>query len=178
MNEEIIYQYIQQTKLLQIDNLGRIWKVKDRMGGHYKPRDITPRRAESLARNGYLTIRIWLDGRYCSTGAHRLVYRVIYGLIPIGKEINHKNGIKNDNRPKNLEIVTRSENVCHALNILNVGGGFPGEKNAHAKLNNKQIQEIRYRVSMGESQQSIAQEFNVAQTTISAIITKRSWKYI
>lgn len=46
---------------------------------------------------------------------HRLVALAFIGPLPRRHEINHKNGIKTDNRPANLEYVTKSENQLHAL---------------------------------------------------------------
>jgi hypothetical protein len=44
---------------------------------------------------------------------HRLVVEAFIGSIPKGMHVNHKNGVKNDNRLQNLEIVTPAENVRH-----------------------------------------------------------------
>lgn len=49
--------------------------------------------------------------------AHRMVWESVHGPIPPGKEINHINGIKSDNRIANLEAVTPSENTKHAYRI-------------------------------------------------------------
>lgn len=45
---------------------------------------------------------------------HRVIWESVHGPICEGFEINHRNGIKDDNRIANLELVTHSENVKHA----------------------------------------------------------------
>lgn len=46
--------------------------------------------------------------------AHRIIWEFVNGKIPDGMQINHKNGIRHDNRIENLEIVTPSQNTKHA----------------------------------------------------------------
>jgi hypothetical protein len=60
----------------------------------------------------------WVSDRgYCmirvggiSTSAHRVIWEMTNGPIPDGMEIDHANGVKNDNRPLNLRLVTRRQN--------------------------------------------------------------------
>lgn len=62
--------------------------------------------------NGYIIIRI----NYKQYAAHRLVWLYIYGEFPQG-QIDHINGIRDDNRIENLRAVTSRQNSqnrkCH-----------------------------------------------------------------
>jgi len=66
-------------------------------------------------KKGYMHIRLYRDGKQYSFRAHRLVYETFIGKIPKGLEINHLNGIKDDNSLSNLECCTHSQNICHAI---------------------------------------------------------------
>lgn len=68
--------------------------------------------------DGYLSIAIKRksDEKYCIKLVHRLVALAFIGPDN-GLIVNHKNGIKTDNRPENLEYVTFQENVVHAFSI-------------------------------------------------------------
>ena len=49
---------------------------------------------------------------------HRLIAATFLETYNEDLQVNHKNGVKNDNRVENLEMVTQSQNVLHAWNIL------------------------------------------------------------
>ena len=62
--------------------------------------------AGGISENGYC--RIKLDGiKYM---AHRLAWAVTYGVFP-DKEIDHRNGVRSDNRVVNLREADRSSNL-------------------------------------------------------------------
>ena len=56
--------------------------------------------------NGYVNVKI--DGT--THKAHRLIWEYKYGPIPEGMQIDHINGVRNDNRISNLRLATRLEN--------------------------------------------------------------------
>lgn len=65
--------------------------------------------------HGYMRVRLSMDNKARWHAVHRLVADA---FIPNPKklpQINHKNGIKLDNRVENLEWCTASENVQHAF---------------------------------------------------------------
>ena len=64
--------------------------------------------------NGYKRVVLYSsDSKPKDTLVHRIVAQTFLGICE-GLEVNHKSGIKSDNRVENLEIVTKSENVKHA----------------------------------------------------------------
>lgn len=59
-----------------------------------------------LTPRGYITITLQ-GSKY---RAHRIIWEMLNGTIPIGLEIDHINGIRHDNRKENLQLVTCREN--------------------------------------------------------------------
>ena len=63
-----------------------------------------------LDKDGYLKVVLTRNKTKKNFRVHHIVYYLFYGKWPIN-EINHKNHIRDDNSPINLEEVTRTENV-------------------------------------------------------------------
>lgn len=53
-----------------------------------------------------------------------------------------------------------------------------GEANPHAKLTAEIVTEIRRRVALGESQQSVADHFSTPQTNVSRIVRRKAWNHV
>lgn len=88
-----------------VDRHGRIWTTRyDLSRGHYTDRW---RRAE-LAPSGGGRRQIRFNG--IVVYAHRFVWYWFNGDIPEGLEVDHINNDKEDNRPSNLQLLTRKQN--------------------------------------------------------------------
>ena len=71
--------------------------------------------------------------RFAVNGRAKFVHRIVAEVfLPPPKEwqtqINHKNGIKQDNRAINLEWCSRSENQQHSYDVLGRKGCWEGKK--------------------------------------------------
>ncbi len=104
---------------------------------------------------------------------HRLVAQK-YIPNPNNKlQVNHKNGIKTDNRVENLEWVTNQENRLHAVKN---GLHLTGSKCPYSKLNEDDVIYILQNKTLSNKQ--LAAKFNVSASCIYDIRTGRSWKQL
>lgn len=168
---------------LEIDALGQIWRIARRGGNRLRGGiRITPmprHRAEYRQRGGYLLVAVNVENVRYVAGAHRLVWTYFNGPIPDGHEINHKNGVKDDNRPENLEPATGSANRRHALEVLRVNRNRPkGSLHPKTKLTEADVIEIRRLRLNGMMVKDIAGQYAMKKRAISAICCRRTWQHI
>lgn len=176
-NEHLFIEDVKRG-YFRIDNKGRIWRIA--IKGWKKPFiRIQERELKNINNRGYIRITFDKNKKIYTCLAHRLVWIYFNGSIPDDKQINHINGIKADNRPVNLELITGSENINHSFVFLGrKARDMRGEKHPQVKLKENDVKEIRLRYSCGEIQREIAKDFDITRSQVSSIAIKRTWAHI
>lgn len=100
-------------RVYQISSYGRICRIAPAQG---------TKRGRILKthtnKSGYVVCVLCKDGHQKNYRVHRLIYEAFIKPIPKGMEINHKNGIRNNNQLSNLECLTKQQNVAHSFHTL------------------------------------------------------------
>lgn len=126
---------------------------------------------------GYGLFQLSKDNKVKAYLAHRLIWTVLNGPIPEGYDINHLNGIRHDNRPGNLEVCTRSENIQHKFSTLGHKATTRpryAKENHNCRITPEEVVQIKSAWESGETQVSIASRLGIHQTTVSDIVRGKS----
>jgi hypothetical protein len=141
-------------------------------------RDATGRRMGGVTAQGYIRIGLDLGGRRSTTVmAHRVIFESQHSVLPPDIEINHINGLKYDNRIENLEPVTRSGNMRHAVRT-GLKQASRGSRNGRSKLTEAQVLDIKMRLQVGEPTRTLAAAAGVDKSVILDIKHGRCWTHV
>lgn len=129
-----------------------------------------------LGKNPYYRIGLHKKGKRYNPTLHRLL-ALTYIPNPLNlPQVNHINGVKTDNRIKNLEWCTEKQNSQHAVRIgLIKGTSMPGEKHPMAKLTYKEVLEIREKYELGYRNAELGRMYKVHRSNIRNIVMGKTW---
>lgn len=144
------------------------------------PRDATERFMEKV-REDSSGCHLWQaqvkrDGygrfqfRGVSVAAHRVAHELFKGPIPEWQCVLHRCGVRTCVNPGHLFLGTIEDNVTDM--------DRKGRRRTRAKLTKAQAAEIRQRIAEGLSQECVASEFGVDQTSVSRLILGRVKAYL
>jgi predicted XRE-type DNA-binding protein len=161
--------------LYEVSNTG-IVRSKDRITPHGRFRK-SQILSMHVNHGGYLRVALCKDSKKKFYSAHRLVALSFFGIDENKTQVNHKNGIKTDNRVDNLEWVTLSENMEHAYKT-----GLAckkGEQNHNRKLTNKDVLKIRHlRNAKKLKHWEIAKILGVTRKTVGNVLNGITWTHV
>ncbi len=163
----------------QVSNLGRVRsldRILLRDSGSFKRKGVVL--SDNKDTKGYNICGL-CDSKGRGNGSvHRLVAQAFIANPENKPQVNHINGIKDDNRVENLEWCTSKENVNHSV-LTGLHIAAKGSKQGSSKLTEKAAMEIYNMAHSGDFiQEDIGRLFSVKQSVVSSIKTKRSWKHI
>lgn len=172
---ESIYEVSDHGRVRVLD---RVVYKRNRSGGplvrfEYKGKLLTLSRQQ----RGHLTVCLQVDKSALQCYVHRLVLEAFVGPAPEGAECRHLNGNPANNRLSNLTWGTREENYADRDRL---GEHNPplGTRNANAVLDEGKVRQIRREVASGRTQDDVARMMGIAQTTVSNVVTRKSWGWV
>ena len=161
-----VWRIVWRNDTYEISNIGRFRRASN-------GRLSTPQENGS----GYYQVSMSRGGKRTLYALHRLVLEVFDSPCPHGKECNHKDGDKSNNGIDNLEWVTRSENIRHAIDT-GLHYQVRGEESGKTNMTESDVIEITRRRKAGERYPSIAADFGITPESASQIARRVTWKHV
>lgn len=165
-----VWRPIKEFPKYFVSNMGRVKSL-----ARYKKGRILK---SSKSKTGYLRFVLCKNGVVSYFSAHRLVAEAHVPNPQNKPQVNHIDGNKENNNSQNLEWVTQTENMRHAVDT-GLKTGLIGDDHPTAKLSKKEVLEIRKKRNRFEVRLStLSKEYGVSESQISLIARGKSWKHL
>lgn len=125
--------------------------------------------------SGYCHVNLAEHGRVVTRSIHRLVAEAFIDN-PGKPQINHKNGIKTDNRAENLEWCSAKENIAHTIRAGR-HGSVPA-CNGRAILTDDAVRAIRQARQRGEKYKDICRRFVISKGCADKAARGETWRHV
>ncbi len=116
--------------------------------------------------------------------AHRVAWRLAYGVVPDGLFVCHHCDNHRCVRPDHLFVGTNSENILDASGKKRLFGQRPtdvtvrGERHGIAKLNEAAVRQLRALHATGVRVTSLARMFGVSRRAIDFAVSRETWGHV
>lgn len=204
MSKEVWKDVVGYEGFYEVSSLGNVRRgrtVPPACGSTFVGKVLKP----GMTHDGYRRVALSRDGVVRHFTVHRLV-AFAFLVRPAGEvEVNHKSGIKADNRPENLEWCSNAHNQRHAtVNGLRPSGDrhglrmrpwraargdrhssrthpervARGERQKKAKLTDAKVLELRKLRSKGWKLVPLARRFGVSVAVVSKVSIGETWAHV
>lgn len=163
--------------LYEVSDRGRV-KSLDRLICHSNGKVTTFSGCErrlKLVHTGYLAVTLSKGCKPKTKYVHSLVAESFLGDKPKGLDVNHIDGDKKNNSLKNLEYVTRSENLAHSYRL---GLSKRGEAASYAKWSDQQMRDGHRLVVGGMSYSAAAEAVGVNTASLQGVCIGRTRRHL
>ncbi len=150
-------------------------RIRRASAAHYFPKGYVLKQTKTKA--GYLSLCLVNKGKVRSFRVNRVIAAAFLGPAPEYAHVNHRNGVKTDNRLANLEYVTPSQNQQHAYDMGRLTSAFkPGSQHPNAKLDEDKVRTIRQSSAIPAS--VLARQFGVSVATVRNVRRGANWSHV
>jgi hypothetical protein len=127
----------------------------------------------NLNKAGYLQFFLYFNGIQKVVRVHRLVTEIFLGSCPVGQEVCHEDGDRQNNHVCNLRYDTKTNNFNDRLKH----GTHPsGERNGHAFLTQVEVDFIREEFATGKyTKTQLGWKYGVTVGCIGRIVRNETW---
>lgn len=108
-------------------------------------------------------------------GAHRVSYELNNGPIPVGMHVMHSCDQPSCVNPDHLFVGTNRDNHLDKLRKQRQARGMMLHR---SRMTHESVRRLRHLAVEGVTQKALAERFDLVQSSVWAIINRRSWKHI
>lgn len=182
MTEIEVWKKIALSEYYEVSNFGGFRSINKTIINHNGTKRVFIGKSRAFCKDKYGYNKV--SFRYKTNNGKKLKNALVHRLVAEAfvpnpsrlKTVNHKNGIKTDNKVENLEWLSAEDNLRHAISI-GIKIGPKSEGAFGVKLNREKILEIR-ELYKTNTPKEISEIYGISEMHVYAIKNKRVWKNI